>query len=192
MPAGLREALRGCTHRIRLQCDTHNACFKCRLRVWGLEGLCTPTRRCTECVDQPPYVFDEITDKIEQGRKRAAQRARARDRSRQRDAERRAAADNRVLQRLDTVPLGGPTGHAAGLFPDPPAQPSATSTPGHDADDDISSFHASDFLSPPGVDQNITYVSIDEMLNTTDIINALTPSGMYLYRLGHHRFVASG
>ena len=82
--------------------------------------------------------------------------------------------------KLNVVPLGG---HAGGpeaeLFPDPPAQPqpSATSTPVHALDD--TSFHASDFLSPPGVDDDITFVSIDEVMNTTDIIDALTPSGTH-------------
>ena len=181
---GVRQALRGCTHKTRLPCDSHNACFKCRLKEWGLEGLCTPTRRCTECTNQPAYVYAEIVNKIEQGRKRSLQRAKARDKARanlalQIEAEKKWAAERRANQ-LDVVPLGGPAGGPqADLFPDPPAQPqpSATSTPVHALDDE--SFHASDFLSPPGVDNDITFVFIDEVMNITDIIDALTPSGTH-------------
>ena len=181
---GVRQALRGCTHKTRLPCDSHNACFKCRLKAWTLEGLCTPTRRCTECTNQPAYVYAEIVNKIEQGRKRSLQRSKARDKARanlalQIEAEKKWAADRRANQ-LNVMPLGGPAGGPeADLFPDPPAQPlpSATSTPVHTLDD--ASFHASDFLSPPGVDHDITFVSIDEVMNTTDIIDALTPSGTH-------------
>ena len=167
--------------------------------MWGLEGLCTPTRRCTECTNEPNYVFAEIVHKIEVGQKRAAQRAKARDRERetgrtwlrqQMAAEKAHAAQLRAAQ-LNEVPLGGPPDPEQDLFPVPPVQPSATSTPGHDAEAH-DSFHASDFLSPPGVDQNITYLSIDDVMNTTDIIDALTPSGRHAVRPWHHQHVAAG
>ena len=87
---------------------------------------------------------------------------------------------------LNQMPLGGPHEQLAqlDLFPAPPGQPSATSTPLREVEEEGLSFHASDFLSPAGIDQDITFVNVDEVMNATDTADALTPSGRHMYRQG--------
>ena len=143
-------------------------------------------------MNEPGYIFAQITEKIEQGQERFQQRARHRQRSNLRKqvaAEKEWTAQRRQQQAgnvLNQIPLGGSHATSAqqDLFPAPNEQPSATSTPLHKAEEEGLSFHASDFLFPPGDDQDITFVSIDEVTNATDIADGRTPSGRHMYRQG--------
>ena len=196
VPVVPREPVPACAHKIRLPFGVHLACFKCRIKRWGIDNLCSNEERCRQCINEPGYIFAQITEKIVQGQKRSQQRARHRERGKQNQAQnqvRAAEKDWEARRRqqvaqtvLNQMPLGGPHAQAAqqDLFPAPHDQPSATSTPRHEAEEDALSFHASDFLSPAGVDQDITFVSIDEVMNATDIADALTPSGRHMYRQG--------
>ena len=74
MPGGPRKALPACSHQIRLPVDKHLACHKCRIKAWGIEGLCEDQRRCTDCVSVPPYVLQDIRIKCIYMVKRAAAR----------------------------------------------------------------------------------------------------------------------
>ena len=192
VPVVPREPVPACAHKIRLPFDVHLACFKRRIKRWGLADLCSKEKRCRQCSNEPGYIFAQITEKIVQGQKRSQQRARHRERRnlRQQVATEKEWATQRRQQEagnvLNQMPLGGPQATPAqqDLFPAPHDQPSATSTPLHEVEGDGLSFHASDFLSPPGVDQDITFVSFDEVMNATDIADALTPSGRHMYMQG--------
>ena len=105
------------------------------MAAWGgLEGLCTPDRRCTDCLDQPQYIFADISKKARATIKKAEARKRqtAREKAKQ-EAQRLAAAPQLPQLHEITAPVG-----------------SSTPKQGHDIDSlpfgDVS-IHSSDLAS---------------------------------------------
>ena len=149
MPVGPRIALGSCPHQIRLPLDkAHECCHKCRLEVWGLEGLCTAQRRCTDCVDVPDIIFGEVKKQCRAMLIKAAGRRRQAERQKALKAQQAAqqSTSQPQLPKLNTVD-----------------KPLASSTPRQDDDlDSLAnvSLHSSDMASCAG-------------LNLTEVMNVL-------------------
>ena len=58
LPNPVREAVPECTHK-NLKYDPHQACVSCRVKIWGIQGLCSSLQRCTECANTTEAVIFE-------------------------------------------------------------------------------------------------------------------------------------
>ena len=129
----VREPIQECGHK-NVKLDPHKSCVTCRVRVWGLNGLCRGQLRCREFA----HVANEaILDKAHKAAKRAKQRRDAR--------QRKLLAERRANQSGTTVSLGDVGDLSHGDFSVGSDPPQAQSTP-KEADVDTDLFSESEDL----------------------------------------------
>ena len=192
VPNALKRPVPACTHRTRLNFDVHLACFKCRVKAWGLDGMCSNEHRCTECVNEPPYVFAMVVERYVHAQRRAENRQKAKQASKHSkggaslsaSAQARKQIGDSLKRQVDEIKarkaISAPHVTPEKLrFEDPFSTPS-TSTPNPYDDTYHQSFHESDLLSPP----DLSFNTINSVINDMSFAEPSVQSGTTIERHG--------